>query len=603
MRTGKSSVGAGCAHGVTGGIPQKPENYKKTFKELLKILRPQYFKIFTAIFFVFLSVVFSVITPKLLGTITTRVFDWVSKGQAVDLYGLLQTIIILAVLYILSTVFMYIENYKINIISQDLVSDLRSRLEKKINRIPVSRVDTMGIGEIQSRLTNDINTISTCISDSLSQIAKAVITVAGIVAIILSSNLLLALVVIAMIPVSTVITFIITKISQKHYSENHKYAGMYNNHIEEVYSNLSEIKGYNYLETNNQKFNELNSAMKEKSFKAVILSGMIMPALHFMENINYVVIAVLGCYMVSENMVLIGDVQAFIQYSKQFNQPINQLANVSSIIQSTLAAAERVFDFLEEQEEEDKGRDYLSDEKNNGAITFEDVHFSYGKTKVINGLNIDIESGQTVALVGHTGAGKTTIVNLLMRFYEVSSGRININGIDIKDIPRHRLREMVSMVLQDAWLFNGTIFENIVYGKPGATYDEVVEAANQIGIHDYIMGLESGYDTVINEMTSNISGGQKQLITIARAMLKNPDIFILDEATSSVDTRTELLIQNALTKILNNKTCIIIAHRLSTIISADRILVLKDGNIIETGTHDELINKRGNYYALYNSQF
>lgn len=591
--------------GVHKGVPDKPKNMKKTTKKFLKYIRPYMLKIILVVIFTVLSVLFTILNPKVLGTITTSLFTSIKNPSlSIDYKKILYTIVLLVMLYILSSLFTYVEQFIMSKVSQDIIYDIRKQMDIKIDKLSIKYIDSKLQGEILSRITNDVDTISTSLKQSMIQIIKSVTTIIGILIIMMSTNIIMTGITCVMLPISFIITSFITKKSQKYFTNQQKILGDYNSHIEETYSGNTIIKAYGYEKKNKERFDEINISLSKNGWKSLIISGTIMPILTLVSNVGYVALVVVGSLLAINNLLAIGNIQAFIQYSKQFNTPINQVANISSILQSTVAAAERIFEFLELEEEEDCINKIKENINITGKIEFRNVNFSYNKKyKIINNLNLDINPGDNIAIVGHTGAGKTTLVNLLMRFYEVKEGCIKIDGINIKDINRKELRNLFGMVLQDTWLFNGTIYDNIIYGKENSSIEEVKNAAKMAYADYFINNLPKGYYTKINEEGTNISAGQKQLITIARVILKNPRILILDEATSSVDTKTELAIQKGMSELMKDRTSLIIAHRLSTIKEADYIIVMDKGSIVERGKHEELIYKNGYYANLYYSQF
>jgi ATP-binding cassette subfamily B protein len=489
-------------------------------------------------------------------------------------------------------------------ISQKIVKTLRTQVMDKLTRLPLKFYDSRTHGEILSRVTNDIDLISNTLNQSLTQFVTSIVTIVGVTIMMLTISPLLTLATLVILPLSIIIISIIVKKSQKYFKMQQKSIGDVNGHVEEMFGGFLVVKAYNREEKSIESFEKYNEELYNAAWKAQFVSGITMPLMRFVSNLGYVIVAVAGGIMVTKRTIELGDVQAFIQYSNQFSQPISQVANIMNMIQSTIAAAERVFEILDEEEEIPDPIDALEISNVKGDVSFEHVYFSYvPEKKLIEDLNIDVKSGQTIAIVGPTGAGKTTLVNLLMRFYEIQGGKITVDGIDIRKIKRDSLRKTFGMVLQDTWLFNGTVKENIAYGKENATDEEVIDAAKKAHAHHFIMALPGGYDAVINEEASNISQGEKQLITIARAFIADPDILILDEATSNVDTLTEKLIQKAMRKLMHSRTNFVIAHRLSTIVDADLILVMNEGQIIEKGTHKELMAKNGFYAELYKSQF
>ncbi|MGB9814138.1 MAG: ABC transporter ATP-binding protein [Thermovenabulum sp.] len=600
--------------GFAGGPPlarpaEKPKDFKGTLKRLISYLRPFAFQFFIVFVLTVLSTVFSILGPKIMGKATTKIFEGlIAKmmrvpGAKIDFDYIAKILFILAGLYLLSALFNYFQQYIMAGISQKTVLSMRKDVMEKLSKLPLKYFDSRTHGEILSRVTNDIDNISTTLQQSITQLISAVVTIIGVVVMMLTISPVLTLITVVTLPLSVFFTMSIASRSQKLFAKQQKVLGELNGHVEETYGGHNIVKSFNREKDLIKVFNEINEELYTAAWKAQFMSGIIMPIMNFINNIGYVIVSVMGGIFVTKKIIEIGDVQAFLQYSRQFNQPITQTANIVNIIQSTIASAERVFEILEEEEEvPDNPRFVLKDIR--GDVKFENVKFSYKEDEpLIENLNIEVKAGQTVAIVGPTGAGKTTLVNLLMRFYEIQGGKITVDGVDIRDISRANLRRIFGMVLQDTWLFNGTIKENIAYGKEGASEEEIIEAAKAAHAHHFIKALPEGYNTVLNEEASNISQGQKQLITIARAILANPEILILDEATSNVDTLTEIYIQKAMKTLMKGRTSFVIAHRLSTIKDADIILVVNKGKIVEKGTHRELLDKGGFYAELYKSQF
>jgi len=609
----KSGGRSGMGHrgGPPMGMPvEKAKDFKGTMKRLIDYLKPQRVNIIAVFFMAILSTVFSIVSPKVMGKATTKLFEGLMMkfkgipGAKIDFDFIIQIILILIGLYILSSFFSYIQQFIMAGVAQKTVYNMRNDVNNKLSKLPLKFFDSRTNGEILSRITNDIDNISTTLQQSITQLITSIVTLLGIVIMMLTISPLLTLAVIITLPLSGIITAMIAKKSQKYFKDQQKVLGELNGHVEEMYTGRKIVKAFGREKESIYKFEYVNDKLYEAGWKAQFISGIIFPVLTFVNNIGYVIICVVGGIFVTRNTIQIGDIQAFIQYSRQFTQPIVQTANIANILQSTVASAERVFEILDEVEEisDNNNSELIKNPK--GEVKFENVKFSYKEdVSLIEDMNIDAKQGQTIAIVGPTGAGKTTIVNLLMRFYELNDGKITIDGIDIKDMKRSDLRSMFGMVLQDTWLFNGSIRDNISYGREGASEDEIIDAAVAAHADHFIRTLPNGYDTVLNEEASNISQGQKQLLTIARAILANPGILILDEATSSVDTRTEIYIQKAMTELMKGRTNFVIAHRLSTIKNADLILVMNDGSIIEKGTHSELLDQNGFYADLYNSQF
>ena len=586
---------------------EKPKDFNKTFKKLIKYLKDYKISLIIVFIFTIASTIFSIIGPKILGNATTEIFNGIASklngGSGVNFDNVLKILLVLGILYLLSAVFSYIQGIIMTNIAQKTSYKLRKEIVNKINKMPFSYFDQKTHGETLSIITNDADNLSMGINQSATELIRAIATFIGIFIMMLSINVTMTFVTLLLIPLSLVFISLIVKKSQHHFKNNQDYLASVNGKVEEMYSGQNIIKVFNNEEYMISDFEKENDKLYEASWKSNFISGLMHPIMNFVGNLGYVCISILGAYYAMLGKITIGNIQSFIQYSKNFTQPINQIAGISAMLQSTVASAERIFDFLEEKEEK-KVKNKIKLEDIKGNVEFKNVYFGYNDDKIIiNNFNAKIKQGQKIAIVGPTGAGKTTIVKLLMKFYQVNSGRILIDGIDINDIERSDLKGLFGMVLQDTWLFSGTIMENIRYGNVNATDEEVINAAKNANIHHYIMTQPDAYNMILNEETNNISGGQKQLLTIARAILSNPKVLILDEATSSVDTRTEILIQKAMDKLMKNRTSFIIAHRLSTIKNADLILVMNNGDIVEQGTHDELIKKNGFYANLYNSQF
>ena len=602
--------GHGPGHGPGGmGMPgEKPKNFKVTFKRLLRYLKPRQNRLIAVFLAAILSTVFMIVGPKIMGTAITELFEGAYgklqgiPGAGIDFGAIGQILLLLGGLYLFSSLFNYVQQYIMSTVAQDTVYDLRQDVNKKLEKLPLNYFDSRPNGEILSRMTNDIDTIGSTLQQSLTQFITSVVTLVGIIIMMLTISPWLTLIAFVSLPLSLFVIQPILKRSQKQFANQQKSLGQLNGHIEEMYTGHPVVKAFGHEKKAVEQFDEVNEELYEAGRKAQFISGIIMPLMTLIGNFSYVLISVVGGILVTQRAISIGDIQAFITYSKQFTQPIMQTANIANIIQSTIAAAERVFELLDEAEEK-KEVTTLTLERAKGAVAFEDVDFGYGEELLIENMNIYVAPGQTVAIVGPTGAGKTTLINLLMRFYELNSGKIEIDGLDTRDMSRNDLRKNFGMVLQDTWLFNGTIRDNIAYGKNGATEEEIVAAADAAHADHFIRTLPEGYGTVLNEEASNISQGQKQLLTIARAILADPPIMILDEATSSVDTRTEVFIQKAMNRLMEGRTSFVIAHRLSTIKDADLILVMDKGNVIEQGTHNELLEQNGFYADLYNSQF
>lgn len=595
-------------HGMHGG--EKAKDLKGTLAKLFRYLKPYYFKLIVVVIFAVASTIFAIVGPKILAKATDKLSEGimakVSGTGGIDFEYIGYIILILVALYLISALFSYVQGFITSTISQRVAYDLRTSIAKKMDKMPLAYFDRHSSGDTLSRVTNDIDTIAQSLNQSMSQVITSSVTVVGIFIMMLSISPQMTIIAVCVLPVSMILIGLVMKRSQKYFAKQQEALGQVNGHIEEMYGGHNVVKAFNGEEASVNQFNEYNDSLYESAWKSQFFSGLMQPITNFVGNVGYVAVCLLGGVLAGGGNITIGDIQAFIQYVRQFNQPISQLAQTMNMLQSTAAAAERVFEFLDEEELEKESCKVTKDEleKIKGSVTFADVNFGYLKDQtIINDFSLHVHSGQTVAIVGPTGAGKTTIVKLLMRFYELNGGSIFIDGKDIRDFARKDLRSLFGMVLQDTWLFNGTIKENLVYGKLDASDTEVKEACKVAYVDHFVQTLENGYDTVINEESSNISQGQKQLLTIARAFLKNPKILILDEATSSVDTRTEVLIQKGMAKLMEGRTSFVIAHRLSTIRDADTIIVMKDGDIVELGNHDSLLEKKGFYASLYRSQF
>ncbi|WP_425447576.1 ABC transporter ATP-binding protein [Dethiothermospora halolimnae] len=600
--------GRGPGHGGMMGGGEKPRNFKGTMKKLVKKLSVYKVSIFTVLIFAVASSIFSIVGPKILGKATTKLFEGVMAKIAgtgsIDFGYIKNIIFILLGLYLISALFRYIQGWIMSGVSMKVSYDLRRDISKKINALPLKYFDNTTQGEVLSRVTNDIDTLSQTLNQSLSQIITSVTTVLGVLVMMLTISFKMTLVALVIIPISMALIMVIVKKSQKYFKQRQDYLGNVNGHVEEMYGGHIVMKAFNGEEKSIEKFDALNEKLYGAAWKSQFFTSIMRPLMNFVGNLGYVAISILGGYLAAKGTIEVGDIQAFIQYVRQFTQPISQIANISNILQQTAASAERVFEFLEEEEETKDPSNPLKVNNILGKVDFNDVHFGYNDDEtIINDFSVSVKSGQKVAIVGPTGAGKTTIVKLLMRFYDIDKGAIMIDGHNIKDFTRNDLRDMFGMVLQDTWLYNDTIMENIRYGRLDATDDEVVAAAKAAHVDSFVHTLPDGYDMILNEEASNVSQGQKQLITIARAILADPKILILDEATSSVDTRTELQIQRAMDNLMENRTSFIIAHRLSTIKDADTILVMDKGDIVEQGNHKDLLEKDGFYASLYYSQF
>lgn len=586
---------------------EKPKNFKKTIKKLWRYLKNYKLSLIIVLIFTVASTIFSIVGPKILGNATTEIFKGLtsklSGGTGVNFNNVFNILLTLGILYLLSAIFSYIQGIIMTNIAQKTSYRLRKEIVEKINKMPFSYFDKRTYGETLSIITNDADNLSMGINQSATQLISSIATFVGIFIMMLSINVTMTLITLLLIPLSMILMGVIVKNSQQHFKNNQDYLASVNGKVEEMYSGQNIIKVFNNEEYMVNDFKKENDKLYEAAWKSNFISGLMHPIMNFVGNLGYVGIAILGAYYTVLGKITIGNIQSFIQYARNFTQPINQIAQISTMIQSMAASAERIFDFLDEKEDiKVKNKIKLEDIK--GNVEFKNVSFGYTEDKtIIHNFNAKIKQGQKIAIVGPTGAGKTTIVKLLMKFYQVDKGKILIDGININDIERSDLKGLFGMVLQDTWLFSGSIMENIRYGNINASDEEVIKAAKSANIHHYIMTQPDTYNMILNEESNNISSGQKQLLTIARAILSNPKVLILDEATSSVDTRTEVLIQNAMDKLMKGRTSFIIAHRLSTIKNADLILVMDKGDIVEQGTHEELLKKDGFYAKLYNSQF
>lgn len=606
--------------GGPGAPVEKAKDFKGSIGKLAKYMSAYKISLIFVVIFAITSTVFNIIGPKLMGNATTEIFNGIVakvNGTGDINFDTLGAILLLLIgFYLISSICSFIQGWLMTGISQKVSYRLRKELIAKINRLPMNYFDRCTNGEALSRVTNDVDTLAQNLNQSITQLVTSITTIIGVLVMMLSISPLMTLIALLILPVSMVLVLIVVKISQKYFKAQQEYLGHINGQVEEIYGGHNIVKAFNREERVINDFNEANDVLYKSAWKSQFFSGIMMPIMTFVGNLGYVGVAILGGLLAANGTIMVGDILSFIQYVKNFTQPINQLAQVSSMLQSTAAAAERVFEFLAEDEEELRAKEHamITDTSGNtrnvttlditGDVTFEHVRFGYTPEKIIiNDFSASVKQGQKIAIVGPTGAGKTTIVKLLMRFYELNGGRILVDGYDITDFDRSELRELFGMVLQDTWLFKGSIMENIRYGKLDATDEEVIAAAKAAHVDHFIRTLPGGYDMELNEEASNVSQGQKQLLTIARAILANNKILILDEATSSVDTRTEIQIQIAMDNLMKGRTSFVIAHRLSTIKDADLILVLKDGDIIEQGNHEELIAKNGFYAELYNSQF
>ena len=606
----KRPMGPGGRHGGPMGSGEKAKDFKGTMKKLGSYLAEYKVSMIFVLIFAIIGTIFSIVGPKILGKATTKIFEGLVEkvtgvdGGGIDFDYIARILLILVGLYVISLLFSAVQGYVMSGIAQKVSYKLRDELSKKINRMPMKYFDTKTHGEVLSRVTNDIDTLSQSLNQSLSQLITSVTLIIGVLAMMISISWVMTIAALLTFPVSIgLMKFAIGK-SQKHFKTQQEYLGHINGQVEEVYGGHNVVKVFNGEEDALETFNQMNNKLYESAWKSQFLSGMMMPIMVFVGNLGYVVVAILGGYLAIKSTIKVGDIQSFIQYVRILNQPVSQIAQIANLMQSTAAAAERVFEFLEEEEEEQFVQNPVSTENLDGRVEFKNVHFGYKEDKtIINDFSVKVKPGQKVAIVGPTGAGKTTIIKLLMRFYDVNSGEILVDGNNIKDFNRGELRNMFGMVLQDTWLFNGSIKDNIRYGRLNATDEDVINAAKAAHVHHFVKTLPDGYNMELNEEASNISQGQKQLLTIARAILADPRILILDEATSSVDTRTEVLIQKAMDNLMKGRTSFVIAHRLSTIKNADVILVMRDGDIVEQGNHEELLKADGFYADLYNSQF
>ncbi len=595
----------GRRRGMSG---EKAKNFKGAMLRLLKYMERYKFRLILMVIFAIGGTVFNIIGPKILGKATTELYSGliskINGGSGIDFDKIIKILFGVMCLYVVSSVLSFIQGFIMTGISNDVTYNLRKDISKKINKIPMKYFESRTHGEILSRITNDVDTLQTGINQSVTQLITSATTLIGVLVMMLSINVWMTLAALLILPVSMFIISKVMKHSQKYFQDQQKYLGEVNGQVEEIYSGHTVVKAFNKEDDVINEFEKTNEKLYSSAWRSQFFSGIMMPIMQFVGNLGYVMVALLGGFMVIKNKIEVGDVQAFFQYIRNFTQPIQQIAQVTNMLQSSAAASERVFEFLDVEEEDQMAEDPVSVNQIEGNVSFEHISFGYDPSKIIvHDFNADVKAGQKVAIVGPTGAGKTTMIKLLMRFYDVNSGEICIDGHNVKDFNRMELREMFGMVLQDTWLFHGTIMENIRYGRLDATDEEVIAAAKAAHAHHFIMSQPGGYQMELNEETSNISQGQKQLLTIARAILADNKIMILDEATSSVDTRTEERIQKAMDNLMKGRTSFVIAHRLSTIRDADLILVMKDGDIIEQGTHESLLAKNGFYANLYNSQF
>lgn len=619
---GPAAGGRRHAHGPAAMMPgEKAKDFKGTFKKFLNYLGRYKLSVLAVILFAMASTVFSIVGPKILGQATTKLFEGVMNliagtGEGIDFAGIAQIIAFLAVLYLISFGFSYLQGFIMTGVSTKLTYQMRKDILEKIHSLPFSYYDKVNHGEVLSRITNDVDAISQSLNQSVTQIITSVTTLVGILIMMFSISWQMTLAALCVVPPALLFLLNIVKHSQKYFKAQQEYLGHVNGHIEEMYGSHTVVKAFNGEEESAQAFSNYNDKLYASAWKSHFLSGMMMPVMNFLGNLGYVAVCILGGWLAVNGNIMVGDIQAFLQYVRQFIQPITQVANISNILQQTMAAAERIFEFLEEEPESpdpelpieiDRSGCAVKAENRvsiSGSVQFAHVKFGYDPDKIIiHDFCAQIKPGQKVAIVGPTGAGKTTVMKLLMRFYDVNEGAILIDGYDIRSFTRRDLRSLFGMVLQDTWLYHATIAENIRYGKLDATDEEIRAAAKAAQVDHFVHTLPDGYQMVLNEEAGNVSQGQKQLLTIARAILADPQILILDEATSSVDTRTEILIQKAMDNLMKGRTSFIIAHRLSTIRGADLILVMRDGDIVEQGTHEELMKRSGFYANLYNSQF
>lgn len=592
--------------GMRGGA--KAKDFKGSLKKLVKYMSVYKVQMLFVAVFAVCGTVFNIVGPKILGKATTEIFNGlvskVSGGSGMDFGKIGQILLITLGLYVVSALCSFIQGMIMTGISQKTTYRLRKDITEKVNRMPMDYFDTKPVGEVLSRVTNDVDTLGQSLNQSATQLITSVTTLIGVLVMMLSISPLMTVVALLILPISVGLISFVMKHSQKYFSGQQEYLGNVNGQVEEVYSGHNVIKAFNKEDDVIREFDRTNDKLYESAWKSQFFSGMMMPVMQFVGNLGYVGVAILGGFLAIKKTIEVGDIQSFIQYVRNFTQPIQQVAQVTNMLQLAEASSERVFEFLEEKEEDQTVEHPVSVEGLHGNVQFENVHFGYNPEKIIiNDFSANVKEGQKIAIVGPTGAGKTTMIKLLMRFYDVNSGSIKIDGHDVRDFNRSELREMFGMVLQDTWLFHGTIMDNIRYGKLDATEEEVIQAAKAAHVHRFVQTLPGGYQMEINEEATNISQGQKQLLTIARAILADPKILILDEATSSVDTRTEVRIQKAMDNLMKGRTSFVIAHRLSTIRDADLILVMKDGDIIEQGTHTQLLAQNGFYAELYNSQF
>ncbi|MFZ1354245.1 MAG: ABC transporter ATP-binding protein [Enterococcus aquimarinus] len=607
--------GGGPGRGI-GMKVEKPKNFGATVKRLFAYMSSRLIAVGIVFVLAITAVIFQIQTPKILGKATTEIFSGVMAGMKqiqageqltrfpIDFEKIAQIILVVIVLYLLSAVFNFGQQFIMTRVSQRTVYELRKDLDEKMSRLPISYFDTHSNGDIMSRAINDMDNIASTLQQNVTQFLTSTVTFIGVLWMMLTISWQLTLIALVTVPLSLIVVMVVAPRSQKYFAAQQKSLGLLNNQVEETYGGHTVVKTFNHEAEDQAVFEVENEKLYQAGWKAQFISAMIMPLMNFIKNLGYVFVAVLGGIKVANGTMTLGNVQAFLQYTNQFSQPITQLASLMNTIQSTVASAERIFEILDEAEMNDEPSGLPVKEQTPYKVSFENVQFGYDdKQLLMNDFSLDVEPGEMVAIVGPTGAGKTTLINLLERFYDISGGSIRYNGKDTRDYSREELRSHFSMVLQDTWLFTGTIYDNILYGNEHATHEQVIAAATAAHVDEFVRKLPNGYDTVLNEDASNISQGQRQLITIARAFLANPDVLILDEATSSVDTRTEHLIQRAMERLLEKRTSFVVAHRLSTIREASNIIVMNHGSIVETGNHDVLMAKEGFYADLYNSQF
>ena len=592
-----------------GQTTERAKDFKKTTKKLIRNYLAKYkIPIIIVMIFAIGSTIFTIVGPKILGNATTEIFNGLisklSGGAGIDFGKVAQIAFTLLGLYIISAIFSFVQRFLMTNVTQKITYRLRNDIAIKINKLPMKYFDKKTNGEVLSIITNDIDTLSMNLNQSITEMITSICTIIGILVMMFSISWQMTLISLVILPVAGILVTFIVKKSQKYFTRQQDYLGHVNGQVEEIYGGLNIVKVFNAEEKVTKEFEKANEELYHSGWKSQFLSGLMHPVMNFISNVGYVAVAVAGGYLAINGTITVGNIQSFIQYNKQFTQPINQIAQISNMLQAMIAAAERIFEFIEEPEEEITAKGNIDTSKLKGNVEFKHVKFGYDPERtIIHDFSADVHEGKKIAIVGPTGAGKTTMVKLLMRFYDVTSGEILVDGHNIKDFDRGELRKMFGMVLQDTWLFGGTVKENIKYSKEDATDTEVVEAAKAAHVHHFIKTLPKGYNSMINEESTNISAGQKQLLTIARVILADPKILILDEATSSIDTRTEIQIQSAMDNLMKGRTSFIIAHRLSTIKNADLILVMNHGDIVEQGTHEDLLAKNGFYADLYNSQF